>query len=309
MIQTEPSEEAFTFFDFLTFIGNPVIEGLTIVAAGYLLFRLERRARRKEIALLVEALLMKCQTLINAAFSKAAKKETSSIFALLQLRPALDEFGRIFDKMGILGEELIREINEFFFHAQIRLIKLEWEFRSIGPTGVQTVADTDFYALNQNAAKYLIDKWDQYKNLAKLLEQIAPAITKITGSDKDELFIDWNLWTSRKEELERSLRLREVVEQNTPKWQAICREAKALVGTDPAAPEARDLVRRSRHLMEDFTPDEAAIETYLKLLYSVVEEWRDYQFEADLGMTLEEYQEVLAFLEQVRAADQEDAAD
>ena len=205
MYGSPTSQEATTFLEFLGVIRDPVIEGLTIVLAGYGLFLLERRARRKEIAILVESLLIKCAAIIISTFKSKPNNEISSISKLLQLRPAYNEFGRISDKIGILGNELVDNINSLFLKIQIELIDIEWQFRSIGPTGLQLAAGADFDALNQEAAIYMSENWDTYEKMTIVLGGIGPALAKITGSDQNELIIDVKRWAPRKAELEKLL--------------------------------------------------------------------------------------------------------
>ena len=205
MISNEKPSQLASISDMLGSIQGPMIQGLTIVFAGYILFRLERKARRKDVALLLQALLQKCRHIIDSSRRVELDVGHVSVGGLFVLRPAYEEFTRISDQLGILGDILVLRISNFFLSIHFQLIDLEWRFRSMGPTGVHIDSSTNFDQLNFDSIKYLVDSWSAYESMAEQLEEIAPEILRITGGIEKLFFINRDDWPSRKEELENRL--------------------------------------------------------------------------------------------------------
>lgn len=196
--QIEPTDTLRFLFGWLGLVPDPVIEGLTIVAAGYALFLLQRRARRKEMAILVQVIIIKCAAVIQSALLSERESEVSSVETLLHLRQPYDEFGGIFDKTGILGEDLTNQVTFVFTQIHVNLLELEKEFGPIGRNGLQTDDGRNFMELELEAANYLYQKLDLYQELEGRLAQIITDILRITGSKIGEIPREANLWAAKK---------------------------------------------------------------------------------------------------------------
>lgn len=87
-------------------------------------------------------------------------------------------------------------------------------------------------------------------------------------------------------------------------WLDVLGQAKALLGTDPTAPEARALGQRAREMVEKFTGGNPEAEFGLHSMYSEVDEWGGKHAETMFGMSLDDFKKVQKFLHAAQAADQ-----
>jgi len=78
-------------------------------------------------------------------------------------------------------------------------------------------------------------------------------------------------------------------------WADILEKAKALLGTDPKAPEVVALAERARGMVAKFTGGDPEIRQSLGDMYTNVDEWKD-QLEAVMGMDLETFKKVQKLL-------------
>ncbi len=99
----------------------------------------------------------------------------------------------------------------------------------------------------------------------------------------------------------RNLSPQQINEYNAA-WKKHLGDAKALLGTDPSAPEAQALAEQTQLMVEKFTGGNPGAEAGLHSMYSEVDEWGGKHAEAMFGMSLEEFKQVQKFLHAAQTA-------
>ncbi len=85
-------------------------------------------------------------------------------------------------------------------------------------------------------------------------------------------------------------------------WKKLLGDAKALLGTDPSAPEAGALAEQTKKMIGVFTGGSPGAEAGLHSMYGEVDEWGGKHAEAMFGMSLEDFKEVQKFLHAAQTA-------
>lgn len=87
----------------------------------------------------------------------------------------------------------------------------------------------------------------------------------------------------------------EEMEAYQKEWREVLARAKQLLGTDPSAPEAKELAHRADKLIALFVRGRPDVKQSLGRMYGDLDQWKD-QAEALFGMDLETFKKVQKFL-------------